>query len=160
MAAIADWFTAPDASIGEMPETEAQRAARYAAKDVVDKLGVRPGDAVLYEGAKKDADLVRRIRAKAGRPPARPGEQADVIMFWPGSAQEVTPALRRLRNRMTPTAGLWVVTAKRDKERAGRPYLASDVIALGLAAGLVDNKICSVSETDTAMRFVIRRSER
>ena len=143
-----------------MPETEAQRAARYAAKDIVDKLGVRPGDAVLYEGAKKDAELVRRIRAKAGRPPARAGEQADVIVFWAKSAQEVTPTLKRLRSRMTPAGGLWVITAKRDNERAGRPYLGNDLIALGLASGLVDNKICAVSDTDTAMRFVIRRSER
>ena len=141
-------------------ETEAQRAARYAAKDVVDKLGVRPGDAVLYEGTKKDAGLQRRIRAKAGRAAARPAEQADVIVFWPASGKEVTPALRRLRARMTPSGGLWVITAKRDKERAGRPYLGSDLIALGLAASLVDNKICSISDEDTAMRFVIRRADR
>jgi len=141
-------------------ETEAQRARRYAAQDVVDKLGVKPGDAVLFEGTKKDADLVRRIRMKAGRPPARAAEQADIVMYWPTSAKEVTPALRRLRARMTPAGGLWVITAKRDKARAGRPYLGSDVIGLGLAARLVDNKICGVSDTDTAMRFVIRRSER
>src|SRR5436190_8449868 len=71
-------------------ETEAQRAARYAAKDVVDKLGVKPGDALLFEGPKKDADLVKRMRMKAGRPPARAGEQADVIVFWPARAQDVT----------------------------------------------------------------------
>ena len=141
-------------------ETEAQRAARYARKDVVDKLGVKPGDAVLFEGTKKDAELVRRIRTKAGRPPARPAEQADIVMYWPASAKDVTPALRRLRARLTPSGGLWVVTAKRAKERAGRPYLGSDLIGLGLAAALVDNKICSISDTDTAMRFVIRRSER
>jgi len=141
-------------------ETEAQRAARYAAKDVVDKLGVKPGDTVLFEGTKKDADLVRRIRKKAGRPPARAGEQLDVVVYWPASANQVTPTLRRLRARMVPTGAIWVITAKRDKERAGRPYLANDVIGLGLAAALVDNKICSISQTDTAMRFVIRRSER
>ena len=141
-------------------ETEAQRAARYAAKDVVDKLGVKPGDAVLFEGAKKDADLLRRIRTKAGRPPARPAEPADIVVYWPTSAKDVTPALRRLRARMTPSGGLWVVSAKRAKERAGRPYLGNEVIGLGLAAALVDNKICSVSEDDTAMRFVIRRADR
>jgi hypothetical protein len=141
-------------------ETEAQRAARYAARDVVDKLGVKPGDAIRFEGAKKDADLQRRIRAKAGRPPARPAEQADIVVFWPASAKEVTPALRRLRARMTPSGGLWVITAKREKQRSGRPYLGSDLIGLGLAATLVDNKICSVSDEDTAMRFVIRRADR
>ena len=141
-------------------ETEAQRAARYAAKDIVDKLGVRPGDAVLFEGTKKDADLVRRIRAKAGRPAARAGEQADVIVFWPTRAQAVTEGLRSMRARMTVDGAIWVITAKRDKDRPGRPYLGSDLIGLGLAAGLVDNKICSISDTDTAMRFVIRRADR
>jgi hypothetical protein len=83
-----------------------------------------------------------------------------VIVFWPTRAAEVTPALRQLRARLTPSGGLWVISAKREKERAGRPYLGNDVIGLGLAAGLVDNKICRVSDDDTAMRFVIRRADR
>lgn len=141
-------------------ETEAQRLARYAAKDVVDKLGVKPGDAVLFEGTQKDPDLVKRIRARAGRAPARKGEPVDVAMFWPTSAQAVTVGLRQMRARMTMNGAIWVISAKREKERAGRPYLGNDVIALGLAAGLVDNKICSISDTDTAMRFVIRRADR
>ena len=143
-----------------MAETEAQRAARYAAKDVVDKLGVRPGDAVLLAGHKRDVDLTRRIRAKAGRPAARAGETVDVAVLWPKDRTEVTATLRSLRARLTPSGGIWVITAKRDKDRPGRPYLGNDVIALGLAAGLVDNKICSISDDDTAMRFVIRRSDR
>ncbi|HYR93338.1 MAG TPA: hypothetical protein VEP48_03950 [Methylomirabilota bacterium] len=140
-------------------ETEAQRLARYAAKDVLDKLGVKPGDAVLVAG-RRDADLVARARKKAGRPAARTGELADVVLYWPRGASEVTARLRALRKRIVEAGGIWVISAKRGQERAGRPYLANDVIALGLAAGLVDNKICSISESDTAMRFVIRRSDR
>ena len=140
-------------------ETEQQRAARYAAKDVIDKLGVRPGDAVLCVGT-RDADLVRRARAKAGRPAARAAERADVVLYWPASAERITADLRALRKRMTEAGGLWVISAKRGTERRGRPYLGSDLIALGLAAGLVDNKVCSVSDTDTAMRFVVRRRDR
>jgi hypothetical protein len=141
-------------------ETEAQRAARYAAKDVVDKLGVKPGDAVVFTGPKKDADLVRRIRAKAGRPAARAGERADIVVYWAPSASEVTSTLREMKARLVPAGGIWVISAKRGRERAGRPYLGNDVIGLGLAAGLVDNKICSISDTDTAIRFVIRRADR
>ena len=143
-----------------MPETEAQRLARYAAKDVVDKLGIKPGDAIAFEGPKKDPDLVKRIRARAGRPPARGDERVDVAMFWPNSAQDVTVGLRRMRARLVPAGAIWVISAKRDRDRPGRPYLGNDVITLGLASGLVDNKICSISETDTAMRFVIRRADR
>ena len=141
-------------------ETEAQRAARYAAKDVTDKLGITPGSAVLAAGAKRDADVVARARKKAGRPFAAAAEKADVVLFWPATAAEITRELARLRKRITESAGMWVISAKRDHERAGRPYLGSDVIALGLAAGLVDNKVCSISDTDTAMRFVIPRSKR
>jgi len=141
-------------------ETETQRAARYAAKDVVDKLGIIPGSAVLATGLKRDADLVARARKKAGRPFARAAEQADVVLFWPATAAEITRELAQLRTRITQSAGIWVISAKRDHGRAGRPYLGNDVIALGLAAGLVDNKVCSISDTDTAMRFVIPRANR
>ncbi|HLQ04108.1 MAG TPA: hypothetical protein VK197_00515, partial [Verrucomicrobiae bacterium] len=88
------------------------------------------------------------------------GELADLVLYWPRSESEVTPRLRALRKRIVEVGGIWVISAKRGQARAGRPYLASEVIALGLAAGLVDNKICSVSVSDTAMRFVIRRSDR
>lgn len=141
-------------------ETEAQRAARYAAKDVVDKLGITPGSAVLATGKKRDADLVARARKKAGRPFARAAEKADVVLFWPATAAEITRELGVLRERITQSAGIWVISAKRDRDRAGRPYLGNDVIALGLATGLVDNKVCSISDTDTAIRFVVRKSER
>jgi hypothetical protein len=142
-----------------LKETEAQRAARYAAKDITDKLGIRPGDAVLIAGP-ADRALVAKARAKAGRPAARRDELADVVLYWPKTAGEITGQLRALRKRMTESGGIWVISAKRERERRGRPYLANDVIALGLAAGLVDNKICSISDDDTAMRFVIRRAER
>ena len=141
-------------------ETEAQRSARYAAKDVVDKLGITPGSAVLATGAKRDRDLVARARKKAGRAFARASEKADVVLYWPTTAAAITRDLATLRKRITDSAGIWVISAKRDHERAGRPYLGNDVIGLGVAAGLVDNKVCSISDADTAMRFVVRRAER
>lgn len=140
-------------------ETEKQRLARYAAKDVVDKLAVRPGDAVGAAGT-RDLGLLRRVRVKAGRPAARAGEPADVILYWPATPDTITADLRGLKRRMTEAGGIWVISAKRGRERRGRPYLGNDVIALGLAAGLVDNKVCSISETETAIRFVVRRSDR
>ncbi|MCC7357872.1 MAG: hypothetical protein IT317_00245 [Anaerolineales bacterium] len=58
--------------------------------------------------------------------------------------------------------GMWVLTAKRGRRSAsGMDYLnQSDVILLGPAAGLVDNKSCSVSEQESGLRSVIRLSER
>ena len=47
-------------------ETEAERRARYAAKDVTDKLGLKPGLAVRVVG-KGDRALLDKVRAKVGR---------------------------------------------------------------------------------------------
>jgi len=137
-------------------ETEAQRLARYAARDVTDKLGIKEGDAVRILG-RPDPNLIARVEMKTGRAPVRAGSKANVILYWPRTSDVVTPALSKLRAEMVPEGGIWVISAK----KGGEPYLPDRLlIPLGLAAGLVDNKICSISETQTAMRFVIRRRDR
>jgi hypothetical protein len=81
------------------------------------------------------------------------------VLYWPKTAAEITPRLAELRSQIVPNGGIWVITAKRGQvSSSGMGYLnQSDLIPLGLAAGLVDNKSCSVSERESGMRFVIRR---
>jgi len=143
------------------PESEAERRARYAAKDVTDKLGVKLGHAVRLVGA-GDSELLKRVCTKTGRDLAGEGERADIVLYWPAAVDEITATLQRLKGTIALTGGIWVISSKRGKVGpGGAPYLPDQIlIPLGLAAGLVDNKICSVSEQETAMRFVIRRSER
>lgn len=141
----------------EHVESEVERRARYAAKDVTDKLGLKAGMAVRMIG-KTDRDLARKVRAKVGRPFVTVQTQADIVLYWPQTWEEITPTLRQLKTRIAPNGGIWVISYKKDM---GEPYLPDTLlIPLGLAAELVDNKICSVSETQSAMRFVIRRSDR
>ena len=138
-------------------ESEAERLARYAAKDVTDKMGIKLGALVQFVGAVEPA-LVRKARAKAGPVDDDPRQKADVILYAPVSAQEITATLKRLRRALKPNGGVWVISAKKNK---GDPHLPDQIlIPLGLAAGLVDNKICSVSETHSAMRFVIPVKDR
>ncbi len=55
-----------------------------------------------------------------------------------------------------PNGAIWVVRPK-----GGRSDIRdTDVIAAGLAAGLVDNKIASFSDTHGAMRLVFRLKDR
>jgi hypothetical protein len=84
------------------------------------------------------------------------------VLYWPRTAEEITPRLAELREGIVPAGGIWVFTAKRDQRSAsGMAYLNhADLIPLGLAAGLLDNKICSVSDTESALRFVIRKKDR
>jgi hypothetical protein len=131
----------------------------YSHRDVLDKLGLKPGQAVRAIGG--DRELLARVREKVGRGLVRTGV-AEVVLYWPKTAGEITPTLAALKQGIVPHGGIWVLTAKRGQISAsGMGYLnQADVIPLGLAAGLVDNKSCSVSERESGMRFVIRKSER
>ncbi len=134
-----------------MPEKD------FSHRDVTDKLGLKPGFVVRAVG-KGNRELLERVREKIGRAVARSGKTpADLILYWPKSAAEITGTLIELKTAIVSNGGIWVITAKR-----GLPgYINQDsIIPLGLAAGLVDNKVCSLSDEESAMRFVIRKSER
>ena len=64
--------------------------------------------------------------------------------------------LDEVKRWIEPNGAIWIVRPK-----GGRGTLReTDLFAAGLAAGLVDNKIASFSETHGAMRFVYRLRDR
>jgi hypothetical protein len=131
----------------------------YSHRDVLDKLGIMAGQILAIDEAAGDldADLRARIGARVGRTLLDERDQVDLVLLVADDTTDITAHLRTWRERLIPSGGIWVLTPKR-----GLPgYLNHEqLIPLGLAAGLVDNKICSVSDTTSAMRFVIRRSDR
>ena len=131
----------------------------YSHRDVVDKLGVRPGHAVAFaeEGGQIEASLCQRVLARAGRPPAEAGEPLDVALVAVDRDADLVRVLGRWKNCIRPAGSIWLLTPKRSQPG----YVGEQVlIAAGQKAGLVDNKVCSVSDTTSAIRFVIRRAER
>ncbi len=133
----------------------------YSHRDITDKLGLKPGSAVRVVG-KGDKDLLVHVREKIGRRLVGDSTPADVILYWPKTVEEITPVLTELRAAIVPNGGIWVLTAKKGcRSASGMEYLnQTDLIPLGLAAGLVDNKTCSVSDSESGMRFVIRKKDR
>jgi hypothetical protein len=131
----------------------------YSHRQVVDKLGVRPGDAVAYvtDAGAVDEALRRDIASRTGRELAREDEPVDVVIASIGEGTDVVTLLQEWRPRLQPAGGIWLLSPKRGN--AG--YVSQDMlIPLGLQAGLVDNKVCSVSDRQSAIRFVIRRRDR
>jgi len=131
----------------------------YSHRDVVDKFGIKPGFALAFDesSAPIDADLRARALSKVGRDEAAADEPVDVVLVGADAATDFEAALRKWRGRIDQAGGIWLLTPKRG--HAG--YIdQTELILVGPAAGLVDNKICSVSDTTSAMRFVIRRAER
>ncbi len=137
----------------------AEKERDYSHRDVVDKLGIKPGFAVAFDQTSVpiDADLLARALARAGRGEAESDEPVDVVLVGADAATDVEAVLSRWRQRIDQAGGIWLLTPKR-----GRPGYVNqnDLIEEGKVAGLVDNKVCSVSDTVSAMRFVIRKEDR
>ena len=64
--------------------------------------------------------------------------------------------LKEVKAWIEPNGAIWVIRTK----GPGSPLRDTDLIDAGLAAGLVDNKIASFSDTQGAMRFVFRLRDR
>ena len=136
-----------------------QQERDYGHRDVVDKLGIKPGCAIAFDQAPRavEADLRARALAKAGRAEATADEPVDVVLIGADASTDVVSVLKLWRARIDPAGGIWLLTPKRCQ--AG--YVdQTELILAGPDAGVVDNKICSVSETESAMRFVIRKVDR
>lgn len=129
----------------------------YAHRDVLDKLGIDAETRVAVDGP-VPPDLVERAAKRgAALAPSADRGPVDVVLYATLGPDGVADHLARLRERIAPAGGIWVLTAKR-----GRPgYVKqTDLIPLGIEAGLVDNKVCSIDEGTSAMRFVIPRARR
>jgi hypothetical protein len=86
-----------------------------------------------------------------GKPPS----PSDLVFFGAETAADLKK-LKDLKTWIEPNGAIWVIRPK-----GGRSALRdTDVIAAGLAAGLVDNKIASFSDTHGAMRLVFRLRDR
>lgn len=131
----------------------------YSHRSTVDKLGIKPGDVVAFEAAPLGIPDALRIEAmeRAGRSPALADERVDVALIGLDHSTDVHAVLSSWRKRIDPAGGIWLLTPKR-----GQPGYVDqrELIEAGPAAGVVDNKICSVDERTSAMRFVIRKTDR
>lgn len=126
----------------------------YSHRLLIDKLGVKQGQRIAVLGV-ESAEFLEHLAARApdysrGKPVAG----ADLIFF---SAEAITDLtnLKSLARSINKNGAIWVVYPK------GQTHIREiDVIQAGKSAGLTDNKVCSFSETQTALRFCIPRAKR
>ena len=128
-------------------------SAGYSGTPLPRKLGIKPGHVVLLDGAPDGftlgplADVTLHSRAAKGPYDFCPNRSRLERRFLP------------LAERLVSNGGLWVAWPKRS---SGVPTDLDENQArdVGLAAGLVDNKVCAIDETWSGLRFVYRLKDR
>jgi hypothetical protein len=116
------------------------------------KLGIGADSRVALQGA--PAGFAETI----GIRPRTRGE-LDVVILFATKKGELTRAFAPLARRLAPAGGLWIAWPKKSA-RMDTDLSFETVQGIGLDAGLVDNKSCSIDETWQALRFVYRLEDR
>ena len=89
----------------------------------------------------------------------RPTLDSDVIVVFETKLPALAKSFTSLKAKLAPDGGLWVAYPK--KSSTIRTDLTfENVQAIGLEAGLVDNKSCAIDGNWSAVRFVYRTKDR
>jgi hypothetical protein len=123
------------------------------------KLGIGEDDEVALIGAPRDDILGELPEIGSLHTDLADDARYDVIVAFVTARAELEAELPRLRAVMAPACGLWIAWPKR---AARMPTDMTDGVVreVALPTGLVDNKVCAIDQTWTALRLVIRRENR
>jgi hypothetical protein len=132
----------------------------YSGTPLAKKLGLKP-DARL-------ALLSARVSLLASLAPMPEGvsvaselgtDNYDVILLFVSSRDALVADFATAAGQLQMSGGLWVGWPKRAS--GVLTDLTEDVVReVGLAAGLVDNKVCAIDDTWSGLRFVFRLRDR
>jgi hypothetical protein len=134
-------------------------SAGYSGTPLPRKLGIKPGGRLGLIDAPPDfletlgelpGDLGIRRRARG---------PLDVIVAFTERRSRLERRLPALRDALDPAGGLWIAWPKRSSG-VETDLTEGMVRELGLAAGLVDNKVCAIDEVWSGLRFVYRLADR
>ena len=137
-----------------------QAPAGYSGTPLVRKLGIKPGHRLGLLGAPDGFDATLgelpagvQVRRRLGGPPF------DVIVAFFERRDAYERRLTALVRALDPAGGLWIAWPKR-ASGVTTDVTENVVRDLGLAAGLVDNKVCAVDQVWSGLRLVYRLRDR
>jgi len=128
--------------------------ADYSQRPLLDKLGVKPESRVSLLGI-RDAGFLREILPQVLNPSQHRAVKESDLIFLGVEAANQLKRLEPLKKYLNKNGGIWVIYPK------GQTHVTqAQVITAIEAAGLIDNKVVSFSQTHTGLRACIPASER
>ena len=131
----------------------------YSGTPLPKKLGIKDGFRLCFVAAPSDV-LSELKKAIAGCEAVSNGKAPiDFAMVFTKSKTELTQEFRRVSKSLAPAGMLWVSWPKKSSGVA--TDLDENIVRdIGLAAGLVDVKVCAVTEVWSGLKFVRRLKDR
>ena len=129
---------------------------RYAGSSLVKKLGVKPDMTIALLGAPEDFVEKLDDLPETTRFQARITAQTKLAIWFVRSRQELESEIEYTATRLPEGASLWIVHPKQTS-RYRVDFNQNDVRTAGLAASLVDYKVCAVDADWSGLKFARKR---
>jgi hypothetical protein len=130
----------------------------YSGTPLPKKLGIKPGFRVQMVRAPRDvrAELAAHL---AQCTVLKNGDLVDFAMIFTKSCAELTKEFSRVAKTLAPAGMLWISWPKKSSGVASD--LDENIVrGIGLDAGLVDVKVCALTDVWSGLKFVRRVKDR
>jgi hypothetical protein len=132
----------------------------YSGKPLAVKLGIKPGDRVRLVNAPADAEaLLDGLPNDVTITRARTVGAADVTLWFVSNRSQLEAQIERAADVLPQGAMLWLAWPKRTSG------VTTDIVedtlrAVTLPTGLVDVKVCAISDLWSGLKFMHRTKSR
>ena len=131
--------------------------AGYSGTPLPQKLGIKPGSRLRLVAAPQGFEVALGALPTGVNFVSRGA--ADVVVFFTSSRAELKKRFRAVASGLDPAGGVWIAWPKKSSGVA-TDLDENAVRDIGLAEGLVDNKVCAIDDTWSGLRFVRRLKDR
>lgn len=133
--------------------------AGYSGTPLVKKLGIKEGSKLAFLGAPDDfAEHLGKLPANV-QMLTRPTKGMDFVLLFTKSAEMLKKEFPKLAKTLAPNGMLWISWPKK-ASGVSTDLSDNNVRQIGLVAGLVDVKVCAVTEIWSGLKFVYRVEDR
>ncbi len=130
--------------------------AGYSGTPLAAKLGIKSGNLLLVLNAPNNLELA--LPDGVTTDPA-PNEHPDLVLAFFTRLSDLEGDIDALASTIFPAGSLWLAWPKKEA-RVETDLSDNHVRDCALQRGLVDNKVCAVNETWSALRVVWRKELR
>jgi len=131
----------------------------YSGTPLPKKLGIKDGFQVTLINA--PLDVIAQLKVALSQCEIVRDEKSplDFVMLFTRSSSALTKEFKKITRQLAPAGMLWVCWPKKS---SGVPTDVTEnlIREIGLAAGLVDVKVCAVTDVWSGLKFVRRLKDR
>jgi hypothetical protein len=140
------------------PVVPSSQMEAYSGTPLVKKLGIKANTVVALAGAPRDFEKTLGRLPEGVKLRRQIRGSCDLVIWFTRWLKDLERRIERMA-ALSGKGGLWIVWPKKTS-RLPSDLTQTDVRRVGLAAGLVDYKICAVDETWSGLRFTRRKGRR